>query len=119
MAKKDSKAKPSTGNVKYPDKFTGGAIVGYVAQKNGLSRTDAQTMIDSYLDVLQVGMLKGLRVPLGTIGKLFVRTRPATGERKGRNPLTGQEITIKAKPATKVPKFSFSKVVKETVKKSK
>ncbi len=119
MAKKETKSKPSSSSVKYPDKFTGSSIIGYVAQKSGLARTETQAIVDSYLDVLQFGMLKGNRVPLGTLGKLFVRTRPATSERKGRNPLTGEEITIKAKPATKVPKFSFSKVVKETVKKSK
>lgn len=33
--------------------------------------------------------------------KLKAVTKPATPSRKGRNPFTGEEITIKAKPASK------------------
>ena len=32
--------------------------------------------------------------------QLDVRVRPATQERPGRNPATGEEITISAKPAS-------------------
>ncbi len=36
-----------------------------------------------------------------------------------RNPATGEEIMIPAKPATKVPRFTFSKVFKEAALKAK
>ena len=63
--------------------------------------------------------MRGERVPLGKIGKMFIRVRPASAARKGRNPLTGQEITIPAKPATKVPRLTFSKTFKEAALKAK
>ena len=39
--------------------------------------------------------------------------------RKGRNPFTGEEIQIAAKPETKVPKITFAKAFKEIVLKAK
>jgi nucleoid DNA-binding protein len=50
------------------------------------------------------------------IGVKIVRARkPATKARKGRNPATGEEITIPAKPAHDVVRLSALKVLKDTV----
>jgi nucleoid DNA-binding protein len=54
--------------------------------------------------------------PIPGLGKLVVRKIKARPARKGRNPLTGEEITIKAKPAGKKLVFRIAKAAKETVK---
>jgi hypothetical protein len=65
---------------------------------------------DSYPDP---GVLLGEKVPLGKLGKMFLRKRPPQKARVGRNPGTGKEITIGAKPERWVPVISFSKRLKE------
>ncbi|PKL40825.1 MAG: HU family DNA-binding protein [Spirochaetae bacterium HGW-Spirochaetae-1] len=113
-AKATQKAK-----VKYPEKFTATAISSYIAEKHELPKKQAKEILDSLYDVINAGVMSGERVPVGTIGKLHVRVRPATKARIGRNPATGEEIKISAKKATKVPKFSFNKNFKEEVLKAK
>jgi nucleoid DNA-binding protein len=54
--------------------------------------------------------------PIPGLGKAVVRKTKARPARKGRNPLTGEEITIKAKPAGKKLVFRFAKVAKQAVK---
>jgi nucleoid DNA-binding protein len=104
--------------VSYPDKYTAQAIAKYIAEKHAVPRAKAQEIIDDLFDVINAGVVKGQRVPVGKFGKLFIKVKPATKERMGRNPLTGEEIKIAAKKATKVPKFSFSKSYKEAALKA-
>jgi nucleoid DNA-binding protein len=104
---------------KVPDKLTGTSMVGYLAEKNGLARKDAKQVMEDLFDLVAAGVMRGERVAIGKIGKMFIRVRPARAARTGRNPLTGQEITIPAKPATKVPRFTFSKTFKELALKAK
>jgi nucleoid DNA-binding protein len=47
--------------------------------------------------------------------KLRTVSKPATPERMGRNPATGEMIKIKAKPARKVVKASPLKALKDSV----
>jgi len=100
-------------NVTLPAKFTAGNIINYLAEKNEISKKVVKQMLEDFFTAAETGAVSGQRVPFGNIGKLFIRIRPARGERKGRNPATGAEITIAAKPATCVPKFGFSKSFKE------
>lgn len=102
------------GNI--PEKFTTSTIVDYVANSSELSKKDVKAVLDSYFEVLQAGLQKGHRIPVGTLGKLYIHTKPASPERQGTNPATGQPMTIKAKPESKVPKFRFNKAFKETIK---
>ena len=104
--------------VSYPQKYTAQTIAKYIAEKHSVPRGKAQEIIDDVFDVINAGVIKGQRVPVGKFGKLFIKVKPATKERLGRNPLTGEEITIAAKKATKVPKFSFSKSYKEAALKA-
>ena len=112
-----SSSKP-TGKATLPTKFTANAIIGYVAEKNGLSKKEAKQIIEDLYAVVEDGVRKGARVPVGSFGKMFVKIRPAAPARKGRNPLTGEEIMLKPRPKTKVPKFSFAKAFKEIIKNS-
>jgi len=105
--------------VKMPDKLTGSSVVGYLAAKCGMARKDAKAVVEELFDLVTVGVMRGERVAIGKIGKMFVRMRPARPARQGRNPLTGEMIMISAKPATRVPKFTFSKTFKEAALKAK
>ncbi|HJT34585.1 MAG TPA: HU family DNA-binding protein [Pirellulales bacterium] len=49
------------------------------------------------------------------LAKIKVIRKPATKERKGINPFTGEETTFKAKPARNVVKIQPLKAVKEMV----
>jgi DNA-binding protein HU-beta len=49
------------------------------------------------------------------LGKLIVRKTPARPARKGRNPATGEEIMISAKPAGKKLVFRVAKAAKVAV----
>lgn len=114
--KKKKDEKKGNPNAAYPSKFTASALVAYVSEKSGISRKEMKQIFEDVFDVVRRGAMKGARVPVGSLGKLFIRVKPAQPERQGRNPLTGETITIKAKPETAVPKFSFNKAFKETVK---
>jgi nucleoid DNA-binding protein len=95
------------------DHFTMKSIVQYLAKRNGVTQTLARRLLDDYLTMLESGALLGERVPLGRLGRLFLGTRGAQKARVGRNPATGEELLIPAKPETAVPRFSFSKHLKE------
>jgi nucleoid DNA-binding protein len=93
--------------------FTTKSMVQYVARKNGITQTLARQVIDDFLMTAESGALMGERVPLGRLGKLYVGVRGAQKARMGRNPATGEEMVISAKPESGVPKMSFSKHLKE------
>ena len=118
-AKKAAPKEAAKTKVSYPAKYTAQAIVKYIAEKHAVPRAKAQEIIDDVFDVINAGVIKGQRVPVGKFGKLFIKVKPATKERLGRNPLTGEEITIPAKKATKVPKFAFTKTFKTEATKAK
>ncbi len=93
--------------------FTTKSIIQQVAARNDITQTEARKIIDDYLLILESGMLLGERVPLGRLGRLHLRIRPARKARIGKNFRTGGEITIKARPETPVPRMSFSNRMKE------
>jgi DNA-binding protein HU-beta len=118
-AKPTAKAAPAAKKAAMPDKFTMTTMIAYVADKSGLSKKQAKDSIESFIEVVTAGMLAGNRVPFGTVGKAYVRERPATKKRMGRNPKTGENVVIPAKPAVRVPKFTYGKAFKDAAKKSK
>ena len=94
------------------DHFTTKTLVAYVARKNDLTQTQTRQVIDDYLAMVEAGVIMGERVPLGRLGRVFLDRRAAQKARMGRNPATGDELLIPAKPATFVPKFSFARVLR-------
>jgi len=101
---------PEQGDI---DHFTTRSMVQYVARKNDISQTLARQVIDDYLMTAETGALMGERVPLGRLGRLFVGLRPPQKARMGRNPATGEEMVIPAKPEQGVPKMNFSRHLRE------
>jgi DNA-binding protein HU-beta len=87
-------------------------LITRVAEKTGLTKKDASKAVDALLLTIMEALKNGEKVQLIGFGNFEVRHRAA---RKGRNPLTGQEINIEA---SKVPAFSAGKQLKEAVKHS-
>src|SRR6478752_8103892 len=73
-----------------------------VADRAGLTRADAKRALTALEDVVLEQIGDAEKVKIGSLVQLTVRLKPATKARKGRNPATGEEITIGAKPASVV-----------------
>lgn len=86
-------------------------LVAAIAEKAELSKKDAEKALVAAIDAITESMTKGDKVQLVGFGTFEVRTRDA---RKGKNPRTGEEITI---AASKVPAFKAGKALKDTVNK--
>lgn len=80
-----------------------------IAEKSGLTKKDAEKAINAFVETVEESLKKGDKIQLVGFGTFEVRER---AERKGRNPLTKQEITI---PASKVPAFKVGKAFKEAI----
>jgi DNA-binding protein HU-beta len=76
---------------------------------NGTKKSAAQA-VDAMLESMQEALTKGDEVRLTGFGSFQVTERQ---QRRGRNPQTGEEITI---PANKAVKFKPGKDLKERVK---
>lgn len=73
-------------------------LVESMAEKAGISKADAKRALDAFIDTTTAALKKDDRVALVGFGSFSVSERSA---RKGRNPQTGKEITIKAKKVVK------------------
>ena len=71
-----------------------------VADLSGLSRAQVRDAFQALEDVVLGEIGNAEKVKIGNLVQLTVRVKPATKARKGRNPATGEEITIGAKPAS-------------------
>ncbi len=100
----------------FPEQLTIKSIVTYLARKNELSQKQTRQLIDDYHVMLESGLLLGLRVPLGKMGRLSLRRRPARKARVGINPATGDKITVKARPEEQAPRMAFSRLLKDRVR---
>jgi DNA-binding protein HU-beta len=73
-----------------------------VAERADLSRAEAKRVLTALEEVVLDEISNAEKVKVGNLVQLTVRLKPATKARKGRNPATGEEITISAKPASVV-----------------
>ena len=69
-------------------------LIESIASSAKLSKADAKKALDGFIESTTKALKKGDRVALVGFGSFSVTKRAA---RKGRNPQTGKEITIKAK----------------------
>lgn len=86
-------------------------LVNAVAEKAELTKKEAERAVSAVFASIEEALAQGDRVQLVGFGTFEVRDR---AERTGRNPKTGEEITI---PASKVPAFKPGKALKEAVDK--
>ena len=85
-------------------------LVNKIAAKAGLTKVAGEKALNAFLASVSDVLLEKGRLSLTGFGVFAVETREA---RKGRNPRTGDVITI---PAGKVVKFRPGKKLKESVK---
>ena len=70
-----------------------------VADRAETTKAEAKRMLDALEDVVLDELENAEKVKIGGLVQLTVRVKPASKARGGRNPATGEEITIAAKPA--------------------
>ena len=70
-----------------------------VADRADISRADAKRVLGVLEEIVLEEIGNAQKVRIGGLVQLTVRVKPAQKARKGRNPATGEEITIAAKPA--------------------
>jgi DNA-binding protein HU-beta len=80
--------------------LTQSQLVGEIAERAGLSKSDTKAALEALEQVVLEQLGAAEKVRIGGVVQLAVRVKDATGPRKGRNPATGEEITIAAKPAS-------------------
>jgi nucleoid DNA-binding protein len=97
------------------EKYTKTQIVSDIAESTGLTRRQVAAVIDELGDVIERHIKKKAVGAFVLPGLLKIATirKPATKERKGINPFTGEEATFKARPARTVVKVRPLKRLKE------
>ena len=86
-------------------------LITLTAQSAGLTRKDTERVINAAIDAITAALVNGDKVQLSGFGSVEVKAREA---RVGRNPHTKETVEI---PATRVPVFKASKVLRDTVAK--
>jgi DNA-binding protein HU-beta len=71
-----------------------------VAERSELSKADAKRALVALEEIVLEELGNAQKVRIAGLVQLTVRVKPAQKARKGRNPATGEEITIAAKPAS-------------------
>lgn len=85
-------------------------LIQAIADEAELSKHDAAEFVNAFISVVTQELKDGNDVTLVGFGVFHVSER---AERQGRNPQTGETLTI---PATKKPTFRPGKPLKEAVK---
>jgi DNA-binding protein HU-beta len=80
--------------------LTQSQLAAAVAERSGHSRAQAKTAIDALEEVVLSEIGNAEKVKIGNLVQLTVRVKPPTKAREGRNPATGEVITIAPKPAS-------------------
>ena len=84
-------------------------LVAAMAKETNLSKKDVEAVLKSFTDVVADELQKGGKIQLVGFGTFEVSERAA---REGRNPQTGETMTI---AASKAPKFKAGKALKDMV----
>jgi DNA-binding protein HU-beta len=84
-------------------------IASELAEKNGLSKKDANAVLEGFVASCAKNLKKGNRIRVPGLGILQVKKTKA---RMGRNPATGEAIKI---PAKKKVAFRVAKDLKDSV----
>lgn len=84
-------------------------LISTVAESSALSKSDASKAVEAVFDAISGALKKGDEVRLVGFGTFSVTQRKAS---TGRNPRTGETMTIKA---SSQPKFKAGKGLKDAV----
>ena len=80
-----------------------------MAETSGLSKKDCEAALAAFTGAVETAMKSGDKVQMVGFGSFEVKKRPA---RVGRNPRTGETLTI---PACKMVKFRPGKMLKDAL----
>ncbi len=86
-------------------------MIAVMASKSGINKRQATEALQAFMTSVTGQLKKGKKVSFAGFGTFSVSKRKA---RMGRNPQTGDAISI---PATRVPVFKAGKHLKEAVRK--
>ena len=84
-------------------------IINRISEEIGLSNKECSTIVDSLFEIMKDELAKGNPVKISKFGKWTVANKHA---RRGRNPQTGEDITINAR---KVVTFRASTAVRNSI----
>lgn len=98
-------------------KMTKTAILNEIATNTNLSRAQVSSVMDELESVIERHIRKRSAGEFTLPGLLKIKAakRPATKKRMGRNPATGEEIVIPAKPATTRVRVTALKKLKDMI----
>ena len=89
--------------------MTKSALINALSRQKGLSRKDAETVVNTVFEEISHSLEQGRRVELRGFGSFGLKERRA---REGRNPKTGDNVTVEAK---RVMFFKAGKELRERV----
>lgn len=84
-------------------------IIAEIANKSNLTKADAEKALNSFVEITKDTLKKEGKLALAGFGSFVVSERK---ERQGRNPQTGEIMTIKA---SKTVRFRAGKALKESL----
>jgi DNA-binding protein HU-beta len=85
-------------------------LIDRVHQTVGGTKADADRSVEAIIDAISSSLKSGEEVSIAGLGIFEAKIRAA---RTGRNPRTGESISV---PSMRVPKFRASKTLKDAVK---
>lgn len=86
-------------------------LVAAIAEKSEVTKKDVEKVMQSFTEVVSEELAKGEKIQMVGFGTFEVAER---AEREGRNPKSGEVMTI---AASKSPKFKTGKALKDIVNK--
>lgn len=124
MVKRKSKTAKKSRTANLPQlkpisqKQTKAQILKFISEETGLSTKQVKSVFAMTSHLTKCHLIKRgsgeFAIPEMAI-KIVRKTRPATKKREGRNPMTGETITIAAKPKREVIKVRPLKSLKEVL----
>jgi len=75
-------------------------LIAEIAEDTGLSRQDVKTVLSALEESITWHVAECERVKIGQLLQVEPKLKARTKKRMGRNPATGEEIEIAAKPAS-------------------
>ncbi len=102
------------------EKQTQSQIIASISEETGMGKKEVKVILESLSDLAQRHIMKRgsgeFKIPFMGV-KINRKVRAATKKRMGRNPATGEEMVIAAKPKREVVKAMPLKVMKELIEK--
>lgn len=99
------------------DRLTKTQLMNHLAEQTGLAKKEVEAVYNALADTVVASCNKrgAGQITLPGLLKVELKKRPARKKRMGRNPATGEEIVIPAKPATTVLKARVLAGLKNSV----